>query len=99
MLANLTNCANSYPERVVAKLCDDHLSSDSELPVVIVPHKSLDNVEDTCLSRCSKLGFDHGGVFEESQMLSPRPIGVDFRGFIGKNWGKQRKTVRRMNLE
>ena len=30
-------------------------------------------------------------------MLSPRPIGLDFRGFIGKNRGKPRKNVRRMN--
>ena len=65
MLAKLTNCAKGYPERVVAKLCDDHLSSDSELSVVIVPHYSPDNVEDTlsCLGRCSKLGFDHGIIF------------------------------------
>ena len=63
MSANLTNCAKGYPERVVAKLCDDHLSSDSQLSVVIVLHNSSDNVEDTCLGRCSKLGFDHGGVF------------------------------------
>ena len=64
MSANLTNCTKGYPERVVAKLCDDQLSSDSELSVVtIVPHNAPDNVEDTCLGRCSKLGFDHGGVF------------------------------------
>ena len=30
-------------------------------------------------------------------MLSPRPIGLDFRGFIGKNQGKPTKNVRRMN--
>ena len=42
---------------------DDYLPSDRELWVVIVPHNSPDNVEDTCLSRCSKLGLDHGDVF------------------------------------
>ena len=31
-------------------------------------------------------------------MVSPRLIGLDFRGFIGKNRGKSRKNVRRMNV-
>ena len=91
MLAKLTNCAKGYTDRVVAKLCDDHLSSDSELSGVIVPHNSPDNVEDTCLSRCWKLGFDHGGVFEESQMLSPQQIGLDFRGVYRQEPGKTKE--------
>lgn len=53
-----------------------------------MPHNSPDNVKDTCIGRCSKLGFDHGDVFWESQMLS-----LDLRGFAngqepGKNQGK-----------
>ena len=56
MPAILTNCPNGYLENrrgIVAILkIDNHLPSDSELSVVIVPHNSPDNVEDTCLGRC-----------------------------------------------